>query len=39
MTAVAATMPTPERRCTPPLSPSAYDRRVALSREERRALA
>jgi hypothetical protein len=39
MTAVAATLPAPEPRWTPPLSPAAYDRRVALSREERRALA
>jgi integrase len=39
MTAVAATLPAPERQWTPPLSPAAYDRCVALSREERRALA
>ncbi|MGZ6637893.1 MAG: hypothetical protein ACXVII_34070 [Solirubrobacteraceae bacterium] len=39
MTAVAATTPAPERRWTPPISPAAYDRRVTLSREERRALA
>ena len=39
MTAVAATALAPEPRWTPPLSPAAYDRRVALSREERRALA
>jgi len=38
MTAVAATMPASEPRWTPPLSPAAYDRGVALSREERRAL-
>jgi integrase len=39
MTAVAAAVPAPERRWTPPLSPAAYDRRVALGPEERRALA
>jgi integrase len=39
MIAVAATLPAPERRWTPSLSPAAYDRRVALSRDERRALA
>ena len=39
MTAAAATLPAPERRWTPLISPAAYDRRVALSREERRALA
>ena len=39
MTAVAATVPAPEPRWTRPLSPAAYDHRVALSRDERRALA
>ena len=39
MTAVAATMPATEPRWTPLLSLAAYDRRVALGREERRALA
>ncbi len=39
MTAVLATALEPQPRWTPPLSPAAYDRRVALSREERRALA
>ena len=39
MTAVLATALEPQPRWTQPLSPAAYDRRVALSREERRALA
>jgi hypothetical protein len=39
MTALAATALEPVGRWTPPLSPAAYDRRVALSGEERRALA
>jgi hypothetical protein len=39
MTAVAATALVPLSSWTPPVSPAAYDRRVALGREERRALA
>ena len=39
MTAVLAGAFEPRPRWTPPLSPAAYDRRVALSQEERRALA
>jgi len=39
MTAVLAAALEPQARWTPLLSPAAYDRRVALRREERRALA